>query len=90
MELLHEFAECLEEEAPNSCHQARKRQHYEEDSAPWVEPATEGEEEALIQEVCAELEGAWVLWESVHEERQDFLTRILGGAWTKKQKTRCL
>ena len=40
----------------------------------------------MIQEACAEFEGARVLWESEHEERQDFLTLMLGGAWTKKRK----
>ena len=54
-----------------------------------VEPPTEltmEEEEALIQEAWAELESARLSWESEHKESQDFLTRILGGAWTKKHK----
>ena len=33
------------------------------------------------------LEDARLSWESEHEERHDFLTRILGGAWTKKHKS---
>ena len=89
VELFPEFAEYLQSEDTAPPHHGKKRKRCWEDSVAPVETLVEltlDEEEALIQEAWADLEDARLLWESEHEERQHFLTRILGGAWTKKHK----
>ena len=89
LELFPEFAEYLQSDETASSHDAKKRKRCWEDPAAPIETSVElsvDDEEALIQEAWADLEDARLSWESEHDERQDFLTRILGGAWTKNRK----